>query len=249
MAPSRRSRAAGRLLHTLVACSLLPLSLAPVAAGKPPTLLVVGDSISAAYGVAPGKGWVALLRARLAEHGLPHEVVNASISSEKTWRGRVRLPALLERHRPAVVVIQLGINDVMQELPEGIKEPPLEVVRTRLTGMVELAHASGARVLLLGVRLPARYGAKYGGRFEDVLRGVAESTGATLVPRVLAVAGERDVADRDALLQDGGNVHPNARGHALMLDNIWPALLPLLEADAPSGPRSSVRRDPAPVTP
>jgi acyl-CoA thioesterase-1 len=115
--------------------------------------------------------------------------------------------------------------------------------------MVELAHASGARVLLLGVRLPARYGAKYGGRFEDVLRGVAESTGATLVPRVLAVAGERDVADRDVLLQDGGNVHPNARGHALMLDNVWPALLPLLEADAPSGPRSSVRRDPAPVTP
>lgn len=248
MARLLQTRPAGWFSRAVLA-SVLMLSFGVAAASKAPTLLVLGDSISAAYGVAPGKGWVALLRARLAEHGLPHEVVNASISSEKTWRGRVRLPALLERHRPAVVVVQLGINDVMQELPEGIKEPPLEVVRTRLTGMVELAHASGARVLLLGVRLPARYGAKYGRRFEDVLRGVAESTGATLVPRVLAVAGEPDVADRDALLQDGGNVHPNARGHALMLENVWPALLPLLETDVPSDPRSSSRRDPAPVTP
>lgn len=211
---------------------LLPLSFALAIAAKPPTLLVLGDSISDAYGLAPGKGWVALLRARMAESGYPHEVVNISLSGEKTWSARVRLRPALERHEPAIVVIQLGINDVMQPLPAGIKEPPLEVIRTRLTSMVELAQASGARVLLLGVRLPARYGARYGQRFEDVFREVADATGAVLVPRVLAAAGDRDVADRDGRLQDGSNVHPDARGHALMLDNAWPALLPLLNTAA-----------------
>lgn len=230
-------------MRALLAGTLL-LAIAAAEAGKPPTLLVLGDSISAAYGVAPDKGWVALLRARLAEHGFSHQVVNASISGEKTWRGRVRLPALLERHEPAVVVIQLGINDVMQRLPDGIEEPPLEVIRTRLTSMAERAQASGARVLLLGVRLPARYGADYGREFEEVMREVADATGAMLVPRVLADAGEDDVAERRALLLDGNSVHPNARGHARLLENVWPALAPLLRA----GPGES-RRDSIPVMP
>lgn len=233
MARLSRTQPTGRRLRGLLA-GLLLLLFTVAAASKPPTLLVFGDSISAAYGVAPGKGWVALLRARLVEHGFPHEVVNASISGEKTWRGRVRLPAALARHQPAVVVIQLGINDVMQRLPEGIKDPPLEVVRTRLTSMVELAHASGAHVLLLGVRLPARYGSDYGRRFEAVFREVADATGAALVPRALADAGERDVAERREWLLGGASVHPNARGHALMLENVWPELLPLLRATAKS---------------
>lgn len=226
-----RIRPTGWLVRALLA-GTLALSFAATTAAGPPTLLVLGDSISAAYGVAEDKGWVELLRARLVEHGFPHEVVNISISGEKTWRGRVRLPVALERHEPAIVVIQLGINDVMQGLPEGIQEPPLEVVRTRLTSMVELAHASGARVLLLGVRLPARYGTKYGRRFEDVYREVADATGATLVPRVLGTADEREFDDRRGLLLDGASIHPNPRGHALMLDNAWPALLPLLRATA-----------------
>jgi acyl-CoA thioesterase-1 len=191
-------------------------------------LLVFGDSISAAYGLAEHKGWVALLRTRLAEHGFDWNVVNSSISGEKTWRGAVRLPSALERHDPAIVVIQLGINDVMMELPEGIEEPPLEVIRNNLTRMVRQAQSLGARVLVVGVRLPARYGVRYGQRFDNVIREVVDTTGAALVPRVLARVGERDVAERDELLQPGTSVHPTARGHALILENVWPALLPLM---------------------
>lgn len=228
-------RLTGKAWRLFLAGVLLSLS-AIVAAGERPTLLVLGDSISAAYGLAPDKGWVALLRMRLAERGFRWDVVNASISGEKTWRGARRLPSLLARHEPAIVVIQLGINDVMLPMPAGIEESPLEVIRTRLTRMVQQAHAAGARVLIMGVRLPARYGMKYGQRFDNVIRGVAKATGATLLPHVLARAGDRDVADRDELLQPGASVHPNARGHAHMLERVWPVLLPLLsEVERASG--------------
>jgi acyl-CoA thioesterase-1 len=221
--------------------SLLPASAAP----ERPTLLVFGDSISAAYGLAEHKGWVALLRTRLAEHGFDWRVVNASISGEKTWRGAVRLPPALKRHDPAIVVIQLGINDVMMELPEGIEEPPLEVIRNNLTRMVRQAQSAGARVLVVGVRLPARYGSRYGQRFDDVIREVVDTTGAALVPRVLARVGERDVAERDDLLQPGASVHPTARGHVLILDNVWPVLLRLMVSVQPptSAEVSGVPRD------
>lgn len=228
----RRGTPWPRLLRSLVAGILMSL-LSEAPAAERSTLLVFGDSISAAYGLAEHKGWVALLRARLAQRGLRWEVINASISGEKTWRGSVRLPPTLKRHRPDIVVIQLGINDVMMDLPEGIEEPPLEVIRNNLTEMVEQARASGARVLILGVRLPARYGAKYGRQFDNVIRGVADATGAALVPRVLAQVGERNVAERDELLQPGTSVHPYARGHAVILENVWPVLLPLLEAIRP----------------
>lgn len=227
MAERPPNRLIGRTWRPFLAGVLLLLS-AMTAADERPTLLVLGDSISAAYGLAPDKGWVALLRARLAERGFRWNVINASISGEKTWRGARRLPSLLARHEPAIVVIQLGINDVMLPMPAGIEEPPLEVIRTRLTSMVQQAHAAGARVLIIGVRLPARYGVKYGQRFDNVIREVAESTGATLLPHVLARAGDRDVAARDELMQPGASVHPNARGHVLMLENVWPELLEIL---------------------
>lgn len=219
-----------RPLRTIAAGVLLCLLAATTAADERRTLLVIGDSISAAYGLAEDKGWVALLRARLTECGFDWDVVNASISGEKTWRGARRLPSLLKRHEPAIVVIQLGINDVMLPMPAGIEEPPLDVIRVNLRRMVRQAQSSGASVLIVGVRLPARYGAKYGRRFDGVIREVADTTGATLVPSVLARAGERDPAERDEMLQPGASVHPNALGHALMLENVWPALLPLLEA-------------------
>ncbi len=155
-------------------------------------------------------------------------MVNASGSSEKTWRGAVRLPSALERHEPAVVVIQLGINDVTQGLPEGIEEPALTVIRTHLTSMVQWAQAANACVLLVGVRLPARYGDDHGRRFENVLREVAIVTGAALLPGALRRAGKRDAAAREGLLQGGASLHPNARGHAQILENVWPALLPML---------------------
>lgn len=213
-------------LRVLLA-GMLVLSGVVAAAGTPSTLLVLGDSISAAYGVAPGKGWVALLRERLADHDPARAVINASISGETTERGQTRLPAALERDGPTVVVIQLGLNDGMQGLP-------LEAMRANLAGMVEQAQASGARVLLLGVRLPARYGSDYGRRFEDVYQEVADATGATLVPRALAAAGDDNVADRRERLLGGGSVHPDARGHALILENAWPGLLPLLHVTARS---------------
>lgn len=216
-------------MRALLASTLL-LVIVAAGASSPPTVLVLGDSISAGYGVEDDEGWVALLHERVVTRGFPHQVVNASISGEKTWRGRVRLPAALGRHKPEIVVIQLGINDVMQGLPEGIEEPPLEVIRTRLTSMAELAQASGARVVLLGVRLPARYGAKYGRQFEDVYRQVADATGATLVPRVLAHADDANLDDRRHRLLDRYSIHPDPRDHALLLDNVWPALLPLLHA-------------------
>lgn len=240
MAYRIRTRAT-RLWRPLVAGALLSLLALTAASSERPTLLVFGDSISAAYGLAEHKGWVALLRTRLAQHGFSWNVVNASISGEKTWRGAVRLPSALKRHDPDIVVIQLGINDVMMELPEGIKEPPLEVVRNNLGRMVEQAQASGARVLIVGVRLPARYGARYGQRFDNVLREVADASGAALLPRALARLGERDVAERDESLQPGTSVHPDARGHALMLDNVWPVLRPLLDAAQPG--RSSHEAD------
>lgn len=210
---------------------MVALSSVVAAAGMPSTLLVLGDSISAAYGVAPARGWVALLRARLADRDPAWEVVNASISGETTERGRIRLPAALERHEPAVVVIQLGLNDGMQGLP-------LEAMRANLAWMVERAQASGARVLLLGVRLPARYGSDYGRRFEAVYQEVADATGATLAPRALADVQDRDVGDRRERLLGGGSVHPDGRGHARILDNAWPALLALLRESRPEAERA-----------
>ncbi len=221
------NRLTGKTWRPFLASVLLLLSALTVA-GERPTLLVLGDSISAAYGLAPAKGWVALLRTRLAERDFRWDVINASLSGEKTWRGARRLPSLLARHEPAIVVIQLGINDVMLPMPAGIEEPPLEVMRTRLTRMVQQAHAAGARVLIVGVRLPARYGVKYGQSFDNVIREVAQSTGATLLPHVLARTGDRDVAARDELMQPGPSVHPNARGHVHMLERVWSVLLPLL---------------------
>ena len=194
----------------------------PAAAGEQrPVVLVVGDSISAGYGVAVDDGWVGRLRQRIRDDGLPHGVVNASISGDTTSGGRARLPDALERHDPAVVVIQLGGND-------GLRGQPLDAMRANLTTMVERARAADARVLLLGIRLPPNYGSAYIERFIATYRDVARATGVALVPRVLEGVGERR-----ALMQSDG-IHPNAAGHARILDNVWPALRPLLRTGEPA---------------
>lgn len=199
---------------------VLVLLLAPwplTASGDRPTILVLGDSISAAYGIAVEDGWVDRLRARLDAENFPHRVVNASISGDTTSGGRARLPDALERHDPAIVIIELGGND-------GLRGQPLAAMRRNLQAMIDQAREAGARVLLLGIRLPPNYGRAYIDRFTGVYEELADTTGVALVPRVLDGVGERR-----AFMQDDG-IHPNAAGHAAILDNVWPTLVPLLKA-------------------
>jgi len=176
-----------------------------------PTILVVGDSLSAAHGMAVEAGWVARLRQRLDERGYPHRVVNASVGGDTTSGGRARLPEALAEHQPAIVIIELGGND-------GLRGQSLQAMRANLAAMVERSRQAGARVLLLGVRLPPNYGPAYSEAFAAIYRQVADSHEAVLVPRLLEGVGER----REFMQADG--IHPNADGHARILDNVWPAL-------------------------
>jgi acyl-CoA thioesterase-1 len=195
---------------------------AATAEAPAPTLLVLGDSLSAGFGTALELGWVSLLQQRIADHGLPHVVVNASISGDTTAGGRSRLPALLETHRPTVVIVELGAND-------GLRGFPPARIAAALTGLVQQAQSAGARVLLAGVRLPPNYGSAYAEQFQAVYAQVAEATGAALVPRLLDGVAE----DRGLMQPDG--LHPRAAAQPRLLDNVWPVLLPLLEETAPGG--------------
>ncbi len=183
-------------------------------AGEPPALLVVGDSLSAAHGLSREEGWVALLETRLNER-TPYRIVNASIGGDTTRGALERLPGTLKRHRPRVVIIELGGND-------GLRGIALEEMKSNLTRLVELSQASGARVLLLGMHLPPNYGPVYTERFHATYHTVAKLTGAGLVPFFL-----KGVAEERTLMQEDG-IHPRAAAQAQMLDNVWPYLEPLL---------------------
>jgi acyl-CoA thioesterase-1 len=208
--------------QTLPALLLLALLLLPTAfAARSPTLLVLGDSLSAGFGTALDQGWVSLLKQRIAEQGLPHEVINASISGDTTAGGLSRLPSLLAEHQPAVVIIELGAND-------GLRGFPPKQIAAALTALTEQAQAAGARVLLAGLRLPPNYGSAYADQFQAVYGQVAAATGAALVPRLLAGVAE----DRGLMQADG--LHPTAAAQPRLLDNVWPVLLPLLEQPTPA---------------
>ncbi len=196
--------------------SLVGGSGVAAASAAKPVILVLGDSLSAAYGIDLDQGWVSLLKARLADEGFPHRVVNASISGDTTAGGQSRLPGLIEEHRPAVIIIELGANDGLRGFP------PARIVE-RMVQLVERAQAAGARVLLAGVRLPPNYGNAYAQAFQGLYAEVAEETGAALVPRLL-----QGVADDLALMQADG-LHPKAAAQPLILDNVWPQLRPLLQ--------------------
>ena len=186
-------------------------------AGKP-LILVVGDSLSAEYGLKRGSGWVALLEKRLAQQKIAASVVNASISGDTTSGGRTRLPALLKQHRPEVVVLELGGNDALRGLP-------LAMTRDNLDAMAKAAKASGAKVLIAGMQLPPNYGRQYGEQFAGLFAGVARTEGAALVPFLLK--GVADVPQAESLFQPD-RIHPNAAAHPVILDNVWPVLTPLL---------------------
>lgn len=189
-----------------------------VAAAEAPVILVVGDSLSAEYGLKAGDGWVALLQARLAQQKKPHRVVNASISGDTTAGGRSRLPAALRTHKPAIVVIELGGNDALRGLP-------LSSTRDNLLTMAKAAQAAGAKVIVVGMQVPPNYGASYGREFEGLFADVAKQARAALVPFLLK--GVADRADAMDWFQPD-RIHPLAKAHPAMLDNVWPALKPLL---------------------
>ena len=179
------------------------------------TLLVVGDSISAAFGLETRQGWVSLLDDRLREQAPQWQVVNASRSGETSAGGRARLPELLERHAPQQVVIELGGNDGLRGLPPA-------QLQQNLAAMIGQSRAAGARVVLLGMKLPPNYGPRYGQAFERVYAELAQQDEVPLVPFFLAGVG--GVAE---LMQADG-IHPAAAAQAILLENLWPTLRPLL---------------------
>lgn len=181
-----------------------------------PVILVVGDSLSSAYGIPVAEGWVARLQRRLEREGYPYRVVNASISGDTTGGGLARLDAALERHRPAWVLLELGGND-------GLRGIMPRVTRDNLEAMVEQVRAAGARPLLLGIQIPPNYGPVYTRRFAAVFPDVAEAQGVPLVPFLL-----EGVAGDPALMQDDG-IHPRAAAQGRILDNVWEVLAPLLD--------------------
>ena len=201
-----------------IRCTLAAAPLGARAAAEPPVVLVLGDSLSAEYGIARGAGWVALLDRKLSAEKIAARVVNASISGDTTSGGRARLPALLRTHRPAVVVIELGGNDALRGLP-------LDMTQANLTEMARAAKAAGAKVLIAGVAMPPNYGRKYGEDFFRLFGTVSRAEGTALVPFLLT--GVADAPNADELFQPD-RIHPTAQAHPTMLDNVWPVLRPLL---------------------
>lgn len=181
------------------------------------TLLVVGDSLSAAYGVPSETAWVELLRERLQSNGLSHwSVVNASISGETTDGGARRLPDLLEKNTPSLVIIELGGNDGLRGFPPG-------VIKSNLATMVENAQTAGAQVVLVGMQIPPNYGQRYTQLFADIFPALSDSYNTALVPFFLD-----GIYDQKHMMQDDG-IHPTAEAQPVLLDNVWPVLAPLLE--------------------
>jgi acyl-CoA thioesterase I len=198
-------------------CLLVSLCIVSGALAQPaaPVLLVVGDSISAGYGLAKGEGWTDLLAARLKRDGYRERVVNASISGDTTAGGRARLPALLQEHKPAIVIIELGGND-------ALRGGDLQATRANLDAMVAAVQATRAKPLLIGMKLPPNYGPVYARAFDTLFIDVAKARRAPVVPYVFEGFGE----DLGQFQPD--RIHPTAPAQARILDNVWPALAPLL---------------------
>jgi len=179
------------------------------------TVLIVGDSISAAFGLDTRLGWVSLLEQRLAEQGYKDKVVNASISGDTSAGGQARLPALLAAHKPDLVILELGGND-------GLRGQPAAQLQQNLAAMVQQSKEAGAKVLLLGMKIPPNYGERYTSAFAAVYPKVAQETNASLVPFMLeGVGGVASMTQADGL-------HPNADAQPYILDTVWPMLKPLL---------------------
>jgi acyl-CoA thioesterase-1 len=201
----------------LFLCGIVPGSGVASAAepAAAPTIVVLGDSLSAAYGIRVEQGWVALLQARLHAKGYGHRVVNASSSGETTGGALARLPRTLATHRPAIVIVELGAND-------GLRGLPIADVRANLESIVRLSQQAGARILLVGMRIPPNYGPVYTRQFHDLYGELARRQGLAYVPFLLD-----QVALDDGLMQEDG-LHPTAAAQPKLLAEVWPRLEPLL---------------------
>ena len=206
-------------LLALAVMGVLALPGLPAVAATPDTILIVGDSLSAEYGLKRGTGWVPLLEKQLSTEKIAAKVINASISGDTTSGGRSRLAALLKTHKPSVVVIELGGNDALRGLP-------LAMTEANLTAMTQAAKKTGAKVLLLGMQVPPNYGGAYAATFSALFAKVAKSEKVALMPFFLA--GIADVPDVAAQFQ-ADRIHPNAQAQPKMLANVWPELKKLLK--------------------
>ena len=180
-------------------------------------LLVLGDSLSAEYGLQRGQGWVQLLANRLQQNGANYTVVNASISGDTTSGGRARLPALLKQHRPSIVIIELGGND-------GLRGLPVARMHDNLAAMVRASQAAGARVVVAGIRMPPNYGREYTERFYSAFENVSKEHDTALIPFLLE--GFSDSAD----FFQADRIHPSAQAQNRILQTVWPVLEPMVVA-------------------
>jgi acyl-CoA thioesterase-1 len=207
------------LRRAAIGLAALLFGLAAVPACAQRTVMVFGDSLSAAYGLATSQGWVSLLGERIVRDKLPWRVVNASVSGETTAGGLRRLPEDIRRHQPSLVVIALGAND-------GLRGQPLAAVRANLEEMIRLARAARAEPVLVGLMIPPNYGIDYAREFREVYPKLAAKTRVALVPFLLD-----GFADRRELFQ-ADQFHPTAQAQPRILDNVWPVLEPLLRRAA-----------------
>lgn len=200
---------AGLMIYASTASSSL------YAADPQPKILILGDSLSAAYGLERQQGWVSLLRQWLIDQGYAYTVINAAISGETTQGGLTRLPQLLKTHQPEIVFIELGGND-------GLRGQPIPNTKANLAQMIELAQASGAEVVLGGIMIPPNYGPRYTQMFSQMYPSLAKEYDTAVIPFILqGIAGQPNLMQAD-------QIHPKAQAQPMLLDNIWPVLMPLL---------------------
>lgn len=196
--------------------SVVGLVSQPVRAGEPPVLLVLGDSLSAGFGMDSDQSWVRLLEIRLNDHGYVYKILNSSISGDTTQGGLARLPRLLDRYQPGIVIIELGANDGLRGINPG-------TTRENLTSMIRNSQDNGAKVLLAGIKLPPNYGATYIEQFESMYVDLAREYNTLLVPFFMD-----GIIFKPGLLQADG-IHPNQKGQWVLLENVWQVLEPVLD--------------------
>jgi acyl-CoA thioesterase-1 len=206
------------MLRALALLVILAAAAAPARSAEPPVILVLGDSLSAGYGLAPGQGWVSLLQQRLKKEGYGHRVVNASVSGETTDGGLARLDRALATHEPGVVILELGGND-------GLRGLPVARVEQNLGALITKSRAAGAEVLLLSVVMPVNYGPQYTSAYQQIY----DDLKSRYRVGVAALMGPELALDLTYFLPDG--IHPNARAQPLLLNNVWGQLTPLLRRE------------------
>jgi acyl-CoA thioesterase-1 len=212
-----RATAVLRLFRQVLAIGLLLFSSVYAQAQTTPTIIIVGDSLSAGYGIDLKAGWVQLLRERMAaDKATSHyQIINASVSGETTQGALARLDKLLATHQPQIVIVELGGND-------GLRGQPVKLMRQNLAEIIKKSQAASAKVLLAGMQIPPNYGTRYTQMFSDTYPALAKRFDVALVPFFL-----QDVALNPALMQ-GDDIHPNAEAQPTLLENVWPVLQPIL---------------------